>query len=224
MRAQLLSGYGTGPLLRAEPALVLTVRVKLLKAQPHTAPPCSPSGCRPHGTPPIAAQLRGPAHVRHDFGAAPLCVVPLTLQLRNGMVAPAAVAVELGKAEGQTVPLGSPTWAAVPDSSQAGGAALARSGSTLSSSSSAPLALVAAGALPPARQYAWCGRTRVVLPAVPPGQLVEVPLSVAVQRLGKLALVDCTVSWQLAGPPALSGSTTVPPLHVSVAAPVASQH
>ncbi|PRW18320.1 trafficking particle complex subunit 8 [Chlorella sorokiniana] len=171
----------------------------------------------PHGMPPIAAQLHGPAHARHDFASAALCVVPLTLQLRNTMAAPAAVAVELGKAEGAAAPLGTPTWAAAADGSHAGAAALARSGSTLSSSSSAPVALVAAGALPPARQYAWCGRTRVVLPAVPPGQLVEVPLSVAVQRPGKLALADCTVSWQFAGPPALSGSCTLPPLHVTVA-------
>lgn len=183
---------------------------------PDAAAPTCPC-CRPHGTPPVAAQLRGPAHMQHDFAAAPLCVVPLTLQLHNSMAAPAAVAVELGKAEGQAAPLGTPTWAAAPDGSHAAGAALASSGSALSSSSSAPVALVSAGALPPARQYAWCGRTRMVLPAVPPGQLVEVPLSVAVQRPGKLALADCTVSWQFAGPPALSGSCTLPPLHLTVA-------
>ena len=175
----------------------------------------------------MAAQLRGPASVQHDFGVAPMCVVPLTLLLRNSMAAPAAVAVELGKAEGQAAPLGTPTWAPAPasDGGPAGGAALARSGSVLtSSSSSAPMALLAAaGALPPARQYVWCGCTRVVLPAVPPGQLVEVPLSVAVLRPGKVALADCTVSWQVAGPlsPTLVGSCTLPPLHVTVA-PVAA--
>ncbi len=185
-------------------------------------PPVPASSClRQHGAPPIAAQLRGPAHVRHDFGATPLCVVPLTLQLCNSMAAPATLAVELGKAEGQAAPLAAPTWAAAAEGSQAAGTALARSHSTLSSSSSAPVALVAAGALPPARQYAWCGRTRVLLPAVPPGQLVEVALSVVVQRPGKLAVTDCTVSWQFAQPPALSGSCTLPPLHVTVM-PVAS--
>ncbi len=78
------------------------------------------------------------------------------------------------------------------------------------------MALAAPGALSPVRQYAWCGRTRLTLPAVQPGQVVEVPLRVAVTRPGKLALADCLVSWHYAGPPHIAGSRAVPPHHCIV--------
>lgn len=171
-----------------------------------------------HTAPPIDAQLRGPASVAHDFRASPLCVVPLMLQLRNTMAAPAAVCVEVGKLpEAQVAPLGVPTWAPAPALSSSagtasGGLSQPPAAAAVSSSSDA----TAAGALPPVRHYVWCGRTRVTLSAVPPGQLVEVQLQVAVTRPGKVALADCFVSWHFAGPPHIAGSRSVPVQHCTV--------
>jgi hypothetical protein len=152
--------------------------------------------------------------VAHDFEAAPLCMLPLTLLLRNTMAAPAAVCVELGRlpGEGGPVPPSVPTWQPRATPPTDGGAATPSSGSVL---------LAAAAALPPARQHIWCGRTRVTLPAVAPGGVVQVPLSVAVTRPGKLSLADCHVSWHFAGqPPHVSGSCRVPAHHCTVLAAV----
>lgn len=167
---------------------------------------------RLHSEPPIDARLVGPASVAHDFSTAPLCVVQLTLLLRNSMAAPAAVCIEVGKLpEGQPSPVGVPTWARPPPSAELGAPGEpARGGSATGSS------VVAAGALPPVRQYVWCGRTRLTLPSVPAGQLVDVPLRVAVTRAGKLALADCLVSWHYAGLPHISGSSVVAPHHCTV--------
>ncbi|KAL4852692.1 Trafficking protein particle complex subunit 8 [Chlorella vulgaris] len=171
-------------------------------------------GQRLHAAPPIDVQLRGAASVAHDFEAAPLCMLPLSLLLRNTMAAPAAVCVELGRlpGEGGPVPPSVPTWQPRATPLTDGGAATPSSGSVL---------LAAAAALPPVRQHIWCGRTRVTLPAVAPGGVVQVPLLVAVTRPGKLSLADCHVSWHFAGqPPHVSGSCRVPAHHCTVLAAV----
>lgn len=162
-----------------------------------------------------------------------MCAVPLTLVLRNTLAAPVAVCIEAGRAaDGQPTPPGVPSWtpslgAAAPPAAGAAGAADGGqpagtgvgdrgAGALISPAGSAPVALAAPGALQPVRHYAWCGRTRLTLPAVQPGQVVEVPLQVAVTRPGKLALADCRVSWQYAGPPQVAGSRAVPPHHCTV--------
>ncbi|KAL4458148.1 hypothetical protein ABPG75_013013 [Micractinium tetrahymenae] len=197
---------------------------------------CCVHNQRLHAAPPIDAQLRGPATLSFDFaGGAALCAVPLKLVLRNTLAAPAAVCIETGKAaDGQPFPLGVPTWGPSPPAAGAAGTVAAAAGAAdgglppsgsagtagasalISPASSAPVALAAPGALPPVRQYVWCGRTRLTLPAVQPGQVVEVPLQVAVTRPGKLALGDCLVSWHYAGPPHIAGSRAVPPHHCTV--------
>ena len=144
----------------------------------------------------------------HDFGASPLCVIPLSLLLRNTMTAAAAVCIEVGRQpDGQASPLGVPTWAPSPSTAAADGRLAA-----FSAASSSALA----GGLPPVRQYAWCGRTRVTLPVLPAGQVVEVPLHVAITRPGKVALADCLVSWHYAGPPNIAGSRAAPAHHCYV--------
>ena len=170
--------------------------------------PHLPFLCRLHTAPPIDAQLRGPASLAHDFGASPLCVVPVSLLLRNTMAAAAAVCIEVGRQpDGQALPLGVPTWAPSPPTASADGSPAASSAASTSA---------AAGALPPVRQYAWCGRTRLTLPALSAGQVVEVPLRVAITRPGKVALADCLVSWHFAGPPNITGSRVAPAHHCSV--------
>lgn len=146
--------------------------------------------------------------------------MPLSLVLRNTMSAPAAVCIEVGRLpEAQAVPAGVPTWAPPVAAGAAAGdsqTTIATSDSALSSSSSASTALAAAGALPPVRQYVWCGRTRVSLPAVPPGQLVEVPLRVAAPLPAQLAVTDCLITWHFAGPPRITGSLAAPPHYCTI--------
>jgi hypothetical protein len=166
--------------------------------------------CRPQPAPAIDAQLYGPTTLSHDFSTAPLCQVPVTLLLHNTAAVAAVVCVEAGRLQdGTALAACVPTWA--PSAGPV--ASLHSNGSLLDSLGDG----AAGGAVSPVRQHVWCGRTRVTLRSVAPGETAEVPLLAAVTCPGKVVLGDCHVSWHLAKqPPQLSGSRFVPPLSFAV--------
>ena len=162
--------------------------------------------CRVQLGPPVHVQLVGPPSLlRHDFSKASFCLVNLSLRVRNTLGAPAAICVEAGRdADGRASSLSLPTWSAAAAAGQPEGG----------SSPTRSLRGITAGAAPPAQAYMWCGRTRVMLPSLPAGEVVEVPLQVAALAPGRLALADYRVSWQYPAAPQLTGSMTGAPCFV----------
>lgn len=72
--------------------------------------------------------------------------------------------------------------------------------------------------MPPGQDHQWCGGTRISAPQLQAGQLLEVPLHVAVFAPGLYELSDYCVSWDFPDLPDRRNRMQGPPFLLNVGA------
>lgn len=148
---------------------------------------------------PIHIAAKGLFQITHQFRSSPVCVVPISLVIKNTALSPASLRVEAGNqfedhGGGWHIDI-------VPDGQELSPGRKTQMGAGLS----------------PSKQVMWFGQIRKGIPVLEPGGSVAIPMAVAVFKSGRYCVTDYLCQWTIEGSPARHGVIAGPPIMLSVA-------